>query len=74
MDHSGSNLLCELFCGTPPSCFDDVLAEDGELLHVLPLAVHLNFFFDRQVGLGWTGLGLGLGGLRRRGLGFGTRA
>ena len=34
----------ELFFGTPPSCFDDVLAEDGELLHVLPLAVHLNFF------------------------------
>ena len=24
---------------------DDVLAEDGELLHVLPLAVHLKFFF-----------------------------
>ena len=23
---------------------DDVLAEDGGLLHVLPLAVHLNFF------------------------------
>ena len=26
------------------SKIDDVLAEDGELLHVLPLAVHLNFF------------------------------
>ena len=25
---------------------DDVLAEDGGLLHVLALAVHLNFFFD----------------------------
>ena len=37
------------FCGTPPSCFD-VLAEDGELLHVLPLTVHLKFFFDGQVG------------------------
>ena len=37
-------LLFEFFCGTPPSCFDDVVAEDGELLHVLPLAVHLNFF------------------------------
>ena len=23
---------------------DDVLAEDGGLLHVLPLEVHLNFF------------------------------
>ena len=23
---------------------DDVLPEDGGLLHVLPLAVHLNFF------------------------------
>ena len=29
---------------------DDVLAKDGELLHVLPLAVHLKFFLDRQVG------------------------
>ena len=26
------------------SKFDDVLFEDGGLLHVLPLAVHLNFF------------------------------
>ena len=26
------------------SKIDDVLAEDGGLLHVLPLAVHLNFF------------------------------
>ena len=32
------------------SKIDDVLAEDGGLLHVLPLAVHLNFFFDGQVG------------------------
>ena len=30
---------------------DDVPAEDGGLLHVLPLPVHLNFF-DGQVG--WT--------------------
>ena len=44
VDHSGPNLFSELFCGTPPSCFDDVLAEDGELLHVLPLAVPLKFF------------------------------
>ena len=26
------------------SKIDDVLAEDGGILHVLPLAVHLNFF------------------------------
>ena len=39
------------FCGSPwpfengaLSKIDDVLAEDGGLLHVLPLAVHLNFF------------------------------
>ena len=29
------------------SKIDDVLAEDGGLLHVLPLAVHLNFFMDK---------------------------
>ena len=28
----------------------DVLAEYGGLLHVLPLSVHLKFFFDRQLG------------------------
>ena len=39
------------FCRTPPSCFDDVLAEDGELLHVLPLPDHMKFFFDGQVGV-----------------------
>ena len=27
------------------SKIDDVLAEDGGLLHVLPLAVHLNFWW-----------------------------
>ena len=30
---------------------DDVLAEDCGLFHVLPLAVHLNLFFGRQVGV-----------------------
>ena len=45
LDHSGPFLLSELFYGTPPSCFDDVLAEGGELIHVLPLAVHLTFFW-----------------------------
>ena len=43
-DHSGPFLFSDLFCGTTPSCFDNVLAKDGELLHVLPLAVHLIFF------------------------------
>ena len=33
------------------SKIDDVLAEDGGLLHVLPLTVHMKFFFDGQVGL-----------------------
>ena len=46
MDHSGPFLLSELFCGTPPSCFD-VLAEDGGLLHVFPLTVHLKFYASR---------------------------
>ena len=32
------------------SKIDDVLAEDGGLLHVLTLAVHLKFFLDGQVG------------------------
>ena len=32
------------------SKIDDVLSEHGGLLHVLPLAVHLKFFFDGQVG------------------------
>ena len=45
VDHSRPFLLSELFCGTPLSCFDNVLAEDGGLLNVLPLAVHLNFFW-----------------------------
>ena len=32
------------------SKIDDVLTEHGGLLHVLPLAVHLRFFFAGQVG------------------------
>ena len=32
------------------SKIEDILAEDGGLLHVLTLAIHLNFFFDGQVG------------------------
>ena len=89
------------------SNIDDVLADDGGLLHVLPLAVHLKFLTDKwdpsfmlksygwvvvvcglqdfivspsplwvnlSFELGWTGLGLGLGGLGTRGRGFGTRA
>ena len=36
------------FCTT--SKIDDVLTEHGGLLHVLPVAVHLNFIFTRIVG------------------------
>ena len=32
------------------SKIDDVLAEDGGLLHVLPLAVHLKFFMTDKFG------------------------
>ena len=32
------------------SKIDDILSEHGGLLHVLPLVVHLNFFFYRHVG------------------------
>ena len=82
MDHSRPFLLSELFCGTPPSCFDDVLAEDGELLNVLPLAAPKiiesapvpfgPLWALLGLKLGWTGLELGLGGLGTKGLG--TRA
>ena len=50
MDYSETFLLSELFCfdNSASSKIDDVLAEDGGLLHVLPLTVHLKFF-DRQV-------------------------
>ena len=51
VDYSGPFLFSKLFCGAPPSCCDDVLAEDGGLLHVLPLTVHLNFFYGQ---VGWT--------------------
>ena len=36
------------------SKIDDVLVEDGGLLHVLPLAVHLQFFMDKLGGPFWT--------------------
>ena len=32
------------------SKIDDVLAEDGGLLHVLPLTVHLKFFTEKKGG------------------------
>ena len=32
------------------SKIDDVLIEDGGLLHVLPLTVHLNFFLTDKLG------------------------
>ena len=38
------------FENSASSKIEDVLTEDGGLLHVLTLAVHLNFFFDGQVG------------------------
>ena len=41
--------LIDVLVGCASSKIDDVLAEYGGLLHVLPLTVHLNFF-DRQVG------------------------
>ena len=34
-----------------PGLDNNVLAEDGGLLQVLPLTVHLNFFFVGQVGV-----------------------
>ena len=72
MDHSGPFLFSELFCGTPPSCLkvvvggwwvgglQDFSVSPSPLLGLLGLE------------LGWTGLGLGLGGLGTQGLG--TRA
>ena len=42
------------FENSASSKIDDVLAEDGGPVHVLILAVQLNFFFDGQVG--WTNL------------------
>ena len=50
------------FCVSPwhfdngtSSKIGDVLGEDGGLLHVLPLAVHLNFFLmDKLGGPFWT--------------------
>ena len=45
----------------PPSCFDDVLAEDGVSLSPLLGLLGLE--------LGWTRLGLGLGGLGTKRLG-----
>ena len=39
------------FDNAESSKIDDVLAEDGGLLHVLSLDVHLNFFVGQ---VGWT--------------------
>ena len=65
VDHSGPFLFSKLFCGTPPSCLKVLIIESatvpfGPLWALLGLE------------LGWTGLGLGLGGLGTKGLG--TRA
>ena len=64
MDHSGPFLFSELFCGTPPSCLKVMGGGGGWVVGGLqdfsvspsPLWVNLGFK------LGWTGLGLGLGG------------
>ena len=71
MDHSETFLLPELFCGTPPSCLKvrggwGLWVGGLQDFSVSPLWVNLGFK------LGWTGLGLGLGGLGTQGLG--TRA
>ena len=72
MDHSGPFLFSELFCGTPPSCLKVMgwVGGGGGLqdFSVSPSPLWVNLGFK----LGWTGLGLGLGGLGTQGLG--TRA
>ena len=69
MDHSGPFLLSELFCGTPPSCLKVRGWVVGGLQDFIvspsPLWVNLGFK------LGWTGLGLGLGGSGTKGFGVG---
>ena len=44
-----------LFDNGASSKIDDVLAEDAVLLHVLPLAVHLKFFWMDKLLVGWVG-------------------
>ena len=39
---------CLHFDNSALNKIDDVLTEHGGLLHVLPLAVQLKYFFDRQ--------------------------
>ena len=73
MDHSGPFLFSELFCGTPPSCLKVmgggwwvvVGGLQDFIVSPSPLLVNLGFK------LGWTGLGLGLGGLGTNGFGVG---
>ena len=60
-------LFSELFCGTPPSCLK-VMGGGLQDFIVSPSPLWVNLGFK----LGWTGLGLGLGGLGTKGLG--TRA
>ena len=63
MDHSEPFLFSELFCGTPPSCLKVMgwVGGGGGLqdFSVSPSPLWANLGFK----LGWTGLGLGLGGL-----------
>ena len=44
-------MTCWHFDNDETRKIDDVLNEHGGLLHVLPLAVQLHFFFHRQVGM-----------------------
>ena len=72
MDHSGPFLFSELFCGTPPSCLKVVVGGwvVGGLQDFSVSPSPLLGLLGSE--LGWTGLGLGLGGLGTKGLG--TRA
>ena len=70
MDHSGPFLFSELFCGTPPSCLKVMGGGGGGLQDFSVSPSPLLGLFGLE--LGWTWLGLGLGGLGTQGLG--TRA
>ena len=66
MDHSGPFLFSELFCGTPPSCLKVrgwVVVGGLQDFSVSPSPLWVNLGLE----LGWTRLGLGLGGFGTRG-------
>ena len=84
-DHSEPFLFFEFFSGTPPSCLK-VTGGVGASVYVVGASVYVvapkiivsapvpfwPFWALLGLELGWTGLGLGLGGLGTQGLG--TRA